>query len=166
MIFLTVGTQFTFERLIKSVDQVVQASRIKEEIYAQIGNCSYRPSNFRSVPFMRKDVYDQYMNKASCVISHAGMGTIMIAMEINKPLLVMPRQQKYGEVVNDHQVALAWRFEQMGHILVAYDENDLFEKIGKLQDFVPRPRNNNSEAVVEKISHFLNLMDSYHNERP
>ena len=165
MIFLTVGTQFTFERLIKSVDQVVQTSRIDEEIYAQIGDCSYRPSNFRSVSFMRKDVYDQYMHRASCIISHAGMGTITMAMENNKALLVMPRQQVYGEVVNDHQVALAGRFEQMGHILVAYDENDLPEKIGQLQDFVPQPRNNNKEAVIKKISHFLNLMDSYHNEK-
>ncbi|MHC4075412.1 MAG: glycosyltransferase [Planctomycetota bacterium] len=156
MIFLTVGTQFAFDRLVKSVDCLALSGLIDERIYAQIGRGLYKPRNFDAVGTLKKNLFDRHLQTASCIISHAGMGTITMALELNKPLLVMPRRQAYGEVVNDHQVAIAKRFEQMGHILVAYNENDLPAKIAQLRYFKPQPRNNNPEAVIGRISDFLN----------
>jgi len=155
MIFLTVGTQLPFDRLVKTVDKAVETGLVAEEIYAQIGAGSYRPHNFRAAPSIEKHLFDKYIRQASSIISHAGMGTIMMAMENNKPLLVMPRRKKYGEVVNDHQLAIAKKFEQSGHILVAYRQEDMPAKIKELKSFIPRPRTNQTEAVVEKIACFL-----------
>ena len=159
MIFLTVGTQFPFDRLVRTIDIAVEKGFITEPVYAQIGKSSYIPDNFASVTSLDKALFDKYIREASCVISHAGMGTIAMVLSNNKPLLVMPRQSKYGEVVNNHQVAIAKKFEESGHVLVAYMPDDLPRKIKELKSFVPRPRRGNSKVIIKKISEFLNCLN-------
>jgi UDP-N-acetylglucosamine transferase subunit ALG13 len=156
MIFLTVGTQFPFDRLIKAVDQAAGQNGFNEKIVAQIGTSSYQPCSFDAVSSMEKEVFDRHIHEASAIIGHAGMGTIIMALENHKPLLVMPRVKKYGEVVNDHQVAIAREFEKLGHILVANEEDEIPEKISQLKTFVPQPRKVQTKAVIDRISKFLN----------
>lgn len=155
MIFLAVGTQFSFDRLVKSVDEVIGQNGFKEEIFAQIGYSAYHPRNFQAVQFLEKQVFDRRVKEATGIISHAGMGAITIALENNKPLLVIPRLKRYGEAVNDHQVSIARRFERDGYLLAAYEVEQLPEKISALKTFVPRKRETNVEAVLEQISKFL-----------
>jgi UDP-N-acetylglucosamine transferase subunit ALG13 len=155
MIFLTVGTQFPFDRLVKAVDKALEGNFIDEEIFAQVGETSYKPRNFESANFLDKSLFDSYVRKSSGVISHAGMGTITMALENEKPLLVMPRRQKYGEVVNDHQVAIAKRLEEMGHFLVAYQAEELPVKLKQMRTFVPSKRGMQSRAVADRITRFL-----------
>ena len=50
------------------------------------------------------------------------MGTILTALEIGKPLLVMPRRASLGEHRNEHQLATAHRFAEVGRVRVAFDE--------------------------------------------
>ena len=155
MIFLTVGTQFPFDRLLEAVDAAVDRGTVSEEIYAQIGESRYVPRNFKGVASVPKAEFDECLANASAVIGHAGMGTITAAMEHNKPLLVMPRLKKFGEVVNDHQIGIAKRFEQAGLLLAAYNAEGLAAGMTKLKAFVPKKRECATEAVVERISRFL-----------
>jgi len=155
VIFLTVGTQFPFDRLVKAVDDLVGLGTLQEEVVAQIGDSGYEPRNFHAVPSLDKKTFDDYFRRASAVIGHAGMGTIAMALDGGKPLLAMPRRKKYQEVVNDHQVELAVRFEALGHILVARDERELPAKMTQLKTFVPQPRQANPDAVIQRISRFL-----------
>lgn len=156
MIFLTVGTQFPFDRLVKAVDQAAGTNGFDEKIVAQIGDSSYCPENFEATPSVEKAVFDQHFNKADSIISHAGMGTITMALEHRKPLLVMPRLGKYGEVVNDHQLAIAKKFEQLGYLLVAYAAEDVPIKMKQLKSFVPQERQPCADVVAARISTFLN----------
>jgi len=156
MIFLTVGTQFPFDRLVEAVDGVFDEDLTDGELFAQIGETSYRPRNFESVASLGKKMFDKYVKKASAIISHAGIGIITIALENEKPLLVMPRLKRYGEVVNDHQVAIARKFEELGHLLAAYSVEELPQKIMQLTTFVPKKRKSQAQAVTERIAHFLN----------
>ncbi|MBN2180467.1 MAG: hypothetical protein JW715_01035 [Sedimentisphaerales bacterium] len=161
MIFLTVGTQFPFDRLVKAVDEAIGQKLIEEEIWAQTGQSSYRPQNFEKyTDFLEKKEFDQWMKKASKVISHAGIGSITMALDEAKPLLVMPRLRKYGEVVNDHQVDIVNKFELSGYLLAAYDVSELVEKIEALKSFKPKKRNTQAEKVAERISKFLNELAS------
>ena len=161
MIFLTVGTQFPLDRLVKAIDETIDQGLLDEEIWAQIGQSSYQPRNFKkSTDFLEKQLFDQWMEKASKVISHAGIGSITMALDAAKPLLVMPRLRRYGEVVNDHQVDIARKFGQCGYLLAAYDIEELPEKIQSLKSFVPQKRNTQSEKVAERISKFLNQLKS------
>ncbi len=156
VIFLTVGTQFPFDRLIEAVDEAVGDSGRGERVFAQVGASSYHPKNFEAVPSLEKTLFDKHFNEADSIISHAGMGTITMAMESQKPLLVMPRLRKYGEVVNDHQVAIARKFEELGYLLVAYEAEDLPAKMEELKSFVPQCRQPRAEFVAARISIFLN----------
>ena len=155
MIFLTVGTQFPFDRLVKAVDEVVGANGFDEQVFAQVGADSYCPKNFESVPELEKAAFDRHLSQADSIISHAGMGTIAMALESGKPALVMPRLREHGEVVNNHQLAIAKKFEEQGCILVAYGPEDMPAKMEQLKTFVPRQRETNPEAVAERISTFL-----------
>jgi UDP-N-acetylglucosamine transferase subunit ALG13 len=155
MIFLTVGTQFPFDRLVKAVDEGVERGFIKDEIYAQIGKSHYEPRNFDYVEFLQKDQFDNYVRNSTCLISHAGMGIITLALDNDKPLLVMPRLKKYHEVVNDHQLAIAKRFSELGHILVAYDAEDLLDGVHRLKNFVPKERIATPCTVANRIAQFL-----------
>ncbi len=156
MIFLTVGTQFPFDRLVKSVDEIISENEFDEEIFAQIGESSYQPHNFKTVSFLEKPLFDKYIREASGIIGHGGIGTITIALEYNKPLLAMPRLKRHGEVVHDHQVAIVKRFELLGHVLVAYEVAELPTKINQLKSFLPRKRKAQPQAVAERIVQFLN----------
>jgi len=155
MIFLTVGTQFPFDRLVRAVDEAFDNGVIGEKVFAQIGQTSYKPHNFEFVASLGKKLFDERLKQASSIISHAGMGTITMALDNTKPLLVMPRRKKYGEAVNDHQVAIAKRLSELGHLLVAYELEDLPEKIKGLEHFVPKERCTQVEAVVTRIVQFL-----------
>lgn len=158
MIFLTIGTQFPFDRLVRGIDNAVDEGLIKEEIFAQIGETSYKPRNFESAALLEKNVFDRYFKKASALISHAGIGTITMALDNEKPLLVMPRMKRYKEHVNDHQIDFAREFGELGHILVAYDVEDLADSIRKLKSFVPKERKASPDAVADRIGRFLNSL--------
>jgi len=159
MIFLTVGTQFPFDRLVKSVDEALGQNGFKEEVLAQIGHTFYQPRNFEAVCSLDRHIFDRYIRQASHIISHAGIGTITMALDNNKPLLVMPRRKCFREHVNDHQVATARKFEQLGHILVAHQENELPTKMGQLRTFMPRKREAQPHAVAERIAQFLHELN-------
>ena len=158
MIFLTVGTQFPFDRFVRAVDNIFDQGLIDEEIFAQIGETTYKPHNFESVASLDKNLFDKRLKDASSVISHAGIGTITMALSNNKPLLVMPRLKKYGEVVNNHQAAIAKRFSELGHLLIVYDVKDLPNGIRKLKDFIPRERKASPDAIADRIRRFLDSL--------
>ena len=160
MIFLTIGTQYPFERLVKAVDQACERGVFTEELFGQIGNSSYQPRNFSFASSLDSGRFDECVSRATAIIGHAGVGTISVALKHNKPLLVMPRLAKYGEHVNDHQLGLAKKFEAAGHIIVAYSEKELPEKVALLKDFVPRGRKSQPEMVASRIEKFLEQLQT------
>jgi len=155
MIFLTVGTQFPFDRLVKAINELVNCGVITDEVIAQAGYSSYKPKHLTTIDFCSPDEFRKLISSAELVISHAGMGAIAMALGNGKPLLVMPRLKKYGEVVNDHQLDIARKFEQDGYLLAAYGVGELSAKIVKLKAFVPEKRQAQAKAVAERISTFL-----------
>jgi len=155
MIFLTVGTLYPFDRLVKVVDQAVEKGYVRDKIFAQIGDSVNRPRNFAYVASLERDAYERCFREASAIIAHAGMGTITMALRHQKPLLVMPREKKYGEIVNDHQIETAEAFANKGHVQVARTPADFAAKIVELKSFVPTERRCNTEAIVTFIKQYL-----------
>ena len=60
------------------------------------------------------------------------MGTILTALELGTPIVVMPRRAALGEHRNDHQLATARRFAEQGSIGVAFDEAELHAALDAL----------------------------------
>jgi UDP-N-acetylglucosamine transferase subunit ALG13 len=162
MIFLAVGTQFGFDRLVRAVDKIVEQKLIQDEVFAQIGPGQYKPAAMKYVVNLEKEEFDKTFNSCNAMISHAGMGNISLALKANKPLLVLPRLKQYGEVVNNHQVDTAKKFEHLDHILVAYNENELIDKIKLLKTFVPKTRIPNRQRVIDRIEFFLRTLKNEH----
>jgi UDP-N-acetylglucosamine transferase subunit ALG13 len=78
-----------------------------------------------------------------------------MALYYRKPMLVMPRRRHLKEHVNDHQLATARKYEELGHILTAYEVEELPEKVERLRTFVPRKREAQPQAVAERIMRFI-----------
>ncbi|MGA9858952.1 MAG: glycosyltransferase [Solirubrobacteraceae bacterium] len=139
MIFVTVGTQLPFDRLISAVDGWA-GSGASVPVFAQIGPSRLRPRNIEFAQFISPGECAQRMEEASAIIAHAGMGTILTALELGKPVLVMPRRAALSEHRNDHQLATAHRFSELGKINVAFDEADLIPALNALDRAVAQPR--------------------------
>lgn len=89
MIFITTGTQEPFDRLVEIMDAF--ALEYEEEIVIQALRGDYLARNVKVKQFFNPKEFDYYFRKASLIISHAGMGTILSALTIQKPILIFPR---------------------------------------------------------------------------
>jgi UDP-N-acetylglucosamine transferase subunit ALG13 len=134
MIFATVGTQGHFDRLIRTIDEWAGAHG-RADVFAQTGPSDYHSEHIRTERFIGPTEFRQRVEAASLVISHAGMGSIITALELGKRIIVMPRRANLGEHRNDHQLATAKRFAEQGRILVALTEQELVDKLDQLQVF-------------------------------
>ncbi|MCM4156130.1 glycosyltransferase [Gramella sp. AN32] len=124
MIFVTVGTQEPFDRLIRAMDEIVPELG-DQEIIVQAPLKTYKPIHFKTFDFINPSKYNNIFDRADLIISHAGMGTILSALTKEKSLLVMPRLVKYGEHRNEHQLHTAQKFKFLNYINVAEDEKQL-----------------------------------------
>lgn len=132
MIFATVGTQGQFDRLIRTIDEWAGANG-RTDVVAQTGPSDYRSKHIHTERFIDAPEFRQRVEAASLVISHAGMGSIITALELGKRIIVMPRRASLGEHRNDHQFATAKRFAEHGAITVAFTEQELLEKLDQFQ---------------------------------
>lgn len=103
MILLTVGTQLPFDRLVEAVDRV--APDLTEPVIAQVGVSEYRCKNIEARKSLAPREFEELFSSCSKIISHAGIGTILNAQKLMKPILIVPRRASFGEHRNDHQLA-------------------------------------------------------------
>jgi len=126
VILVTVGTHTQgFRRLIEATDDLAARGVIREPVEAQIGCTDYEP---RVLSWSRSFPYDEFYRKvaaARLVITHAGAGIIILCRREGKRMIVAPRQKKFGEHTNDHQLELAREIEEQGLAPVVYDMDDL-----------------------------------------
>jgi UDP-N-acetylglucosamine transferase subunit ALG13 len=139
MIFVTVGTQGQFDRLIRTVDEWAGTNE-RSDVFAQTGPSDYRPVHISNERFIDPAEFRKRVESASLVIAHAGMGSIITALELGKQIIVMPRRANLGEHRNDHQVATAKRFAEQGRIMVAFSEEELTDKLNQLAVFAETER--------------------------
>ncbi|MEL6477459.1 MAG: glycosyltransferase [Pseudomonadota bacterium] len=135
MIFLTVGTQLPFDRLVAAVDAWV--GQTGTPVFGQISDLApenYHPKHMEWVPRLAPEEFERRYEAAPAVVAHAGMGTIIGALTRGKPLLIMPRQAALGEQRNDHQIATAARFGARPGIRVAAEAEDVAPALDALAD--------------------------------
>ena len=156
MIFVVLGTQkFQLNRLLQKLDEYVEQGLLTDEIYAQIGNSTYKPRHYAYKDFMDKKEFDATIAKADLVIAHSGVGTIITAIHAKKPVVVFPRLAKYKEHVDDHQLDIARAFEMKKYVLCCYENDDLLEKIIKCKDFQFDEYVSQQKQIIGIIKNFL-----------
>jgi len=125
-----------FDRLIRMVDQ--WATKHKEiRCFAQIGRGGWRPRHMEWVELLPPPAFRTKLNDASLIVAHAGMGTILSALDIGKKLIVIPRHGYLHETRNDHQMATAKRLKTMGLVTYATDEVELTVLLADLNTIKP-----------------------------
>ena len=132
-------------------------SNPSEQVFAQIGNSSYIPKHMNWERFISPVLFRQRCSTADLMVSHAGIGNILLAMEFQKPIIVMPRREHLNEHRNDHQMATVRRLKEKAGIAVIYDASDLQEIISRSRGSNIRPSGSTevSPSLIEAIRDFI-----------
>jgi UDP-N-acetylglucosamine transferase subunit ALG13 len=162
MIFATVGTQLPFDRLVRTLDE--WASQNKQvEIFAQIGQTNYVPRHMRWERAIPANTFRAMLRKSDTVVAHAGMGTIISAIELGRQVVVMPRRADLNEHRNDHQLATVERLKHLSGLDVAHDCQALTQFLDQSRDLttvsksVVSPDMVVSAQLIRKIRSFAGL---------
>lgn len=154
MIFVTVGGQLPFDRLVRLVDAWAERTG-REDVFAQVGPGGYRPLHMLSQELLTPAECRQRMVEAEAIVAHAGMGTILTALDLGKPLLVMPRLARYDEHRNDHQIGAARYFSESGQLRVAFEDAELTAQLDHLNELpVPQAGSRASPELLDRIRSF------------
>jgi exopolysaccharide biosynthesis glucuronosyltransferase PssE len=156
VIFLTVGTQLPFDRLVRAVDEWAGRTG-RTDVVAQTGPANYVPVHLSHRPFISPAEFASYAANAELIVSHAGMGTILSALGRGKPIVVMPRLAALGEHRNDHQLATAHKLRELRGIQVAMDETELVALLNGAgaMSTVDRIGPYASKELLACVSHFI-----------
>lgn len=136
MIFITVGSAFPFDRLIQSMDSWASETGRGNDCLAQIGRGCYQPAHMEWHDTLGHAHFSETMQKAKLVVAHAGMGSVITAMQHMTPIVLMPRRFEAGEHTTDHQMATARWLEGKPGVFIAWDESDLAAQIHAAEGWV------------------------------
>lgn len=155
-VFLTVGSMLPFDRLVHAMDSWAQQNP-QAQVRAQIGEGAWEPSAFPHQAMLTPGDYRAHCEWADVIVSHVGMGTVITAAELRRPLVAMPRLAAKGEVTSDHQSASAHWLSGRAGIIVVTDETGLDAAIESAsRGFMPHPTGDASrERLIAVVRRFL-----------
>lgn len=154
MIFATVGTQLPFDRMVEALDH--EARRLSEDVFIQTGPTRVQLEWARGTETVEPDRFEELVQSARVLVSHAGIGSILMAAAHIKPLIIVPRRKSLGEHRNDHQLATARKLESREGIYVAWQVSDVSGFLSE-QTLVPvQPAVNPMlQDLIERIRNFI-----------
>jgi UDP-N-acetylglucosamine transferase subunit ALG13 len=150
VILVTVGSQLGFDRLIGTVATWAREKGVRD-VLLQTGPCGLDLTGLDHVEKLPPDETRRIFERARVVIGHAGMGTIIDCLLMEKPLVILPRKASLGEHRNDHQMATARRFANRPGVTVAWDEHELRRRLDDL-DALLAPQKIDPHASPELLA--------------
>ncbi|MBU5687912.1 MAG: PssE/Cps14G family polysaccharide biosynthesis glycosyltransferase [Candidatus Aenigmatarchaeota archaeon] len=157
MIFVTVGTsKFSFNRLIKKIDELVGKGKIKEEVIIQIGHSTYIPKYTKWFRFDSYENMKELTKKCRILITHGGVGSILTGLMFKKTIIAVPRMKKFKEHIDDHQVELIKELSKDGKIIPIFDLNDIENAINKKIKFKYKTKKNFLIKEIKEYIHKIN----------
>lgn len=153
MIFVIVGThEQQFNRLIEYMDN--WAVHHDEDVFIQTGFSTYKPKHCMSQDFLPREIFDKKISEARIIITHGGPSSFIESLQIGKTPIVVPRQNRFREHINDHQVDFCKKYEQrMGNIIIVQDIDKLGDAIASYDEIVAglvnRYKSNNNKFCIE-----------------
>lgn len=119
MILVTVGTHnHGFNRLVQAMDEL--AAELDEQVIIQRGSSAFEPIHAEHFDWAPGQRMEQLNREARIIIMHAAAGSILTALLLGKALIVVPRQQQYGECIDNHQRQLATALHTQGRAIAVY----------------------------------------------
>ncbi|MBO6232729.1 MAG: exopolysaccharide biosynthesis protein [Clostridia bacterium] len=156
MVLVMLGTQNnSFNRLLEEVEKCINNGTIKEEVIVQAGGTNYKSDKMLVLSLITNDELQKYIRRASYVICHGGVGSIISSIKEGKKVISVPRYEKYGEHVNDHQVQIVESFTEQGLIKGIKEVNELENAILEIDKFEPQKFVSNTQNVISMITDFI-----------
>jgi UDP-N-acetylglucosamine transferase subunit ALG13 len=105
-VVVTVGgnAHYGFERLVRSLHALIPA---EWSVRWQVGPSDVSDLGIETVTSLPNEELRREIAAADLVISHAGTGSILTALQLGKRPIVVPRRAAHGEHVDGHQNDLA-----------------------------------------------------------
>lgn len=155
MIFVTVGThEQPFNRLIEEVDRLKGEGLIEDEVIIQRGYSTYTPKYCKYYDLMSYEDMQKYNKEARIVITHGGPASFIDVLALGKTPIIVPRQSKYNEHVNDHQLEFSRELLKRGeNIIVVEDISNLLNAINEVT-------NKNESSFVSNNDNFCKSLET------
>jgi beta-1,4-N-acetylglucosaminyltransferase len=153
MILVTIGVMYGFERLIAKMDEI--ALTLNEPIVMQIGETKYEPKHSKYFRYTSRDKMEELYSQVRVIVGHAGVGTVLKALEYKKPLILVPRLKKYNEHINDHQLEIAKELEKEGIGKIVYDVEELESALKAVSQSNGYFANQGKNSLVDNLSKYL-----------
>ncbi len=149
-ILVTVGTQEQeFKRLFKMIEEV----NFPAEYTMQIGSTKYENHQVQVVPYIEDFIGE--IAKNDVIITHGGVGSILNSIKAQKKVIVVPRLQKYGEHVNDHQVEISTNYSNKNLIIMVQTPEELKTALNNINEFKPEKFVSNNQMFIEKLEEII-----------
>jgi UDP-N-acetylglucosamine transferase subunit ALG13 len=135
LLLVTVGTDHhPFDRLVRWAQAWLDGHPGRLRCLMQTGTSAPPTGGAEWRAYLEFDALQQAMAAAAAVVGHGGPGTILGARHQGAVPIVVPRQHRLGEHVDDHQVAFSRRLAASGGggIHLAETEADLHRLLDRV----------------------------------
>lgn len=157
LIFVTVGTHTApFRRLVRRMDEIAKVAR--EPVIIQTGATDTIPSNARYQRFFSDEDFEDLFSRSRVVVSHAGVGTILKAIQSKKPIICVPRLRRYQEHWDDHQLEICEELSRRGRLNYIANIQELSLRTLELATSPAFP--DTESQLGNRVLSFLEDMDS------
>jgi len=150
---------FPFDRLIRSMDEWALRNPNKN-IYAQIGDGEFMPKHMPYTRMVAPSRFREIYDEATMIVAHAGMGSVISAAEIGKPIVLLPRVAAWKEHTTDHQLHTAEWLKSKSGVFVASSEDDLDRQIGRATKCLMNEERLQTTAPPEFVSRLREVIMS------
>lgn len=137
--FVTVGTQFHFDRLVSVALRCAADAKYSKEIVVQAGaNSQLEGATQNFCKFMAINEFERYFKASDVIVSHAGMGNIISCLDNGCTGFFLARNADFGEHRNNHQIDTVRAFRDKFSGLSLYVDEVEFQE--KLTAFLRNPK--------------------------
>jgi len=153
MILVTIGTSEPFDRLLEAIDQLPG----DEELIVQHGTSRVRPSRAACLDFLTFSELLEQIRSARAVVTHAGVGSVLTVLREGKRPIVVPRQRRFGEAIDDHQLAFGRRLADTGLVILVDDLRLLGDALNSSSLELAPVATNGATKLSEELRAYLSV---------
>lgn len=155
--FVTVGnSKQRFDRLMDIIEYC--SDLLPKPIYIQTGYNEYDICQHNDVECTRSfsgDNYKEILNTSEILVMHAGAGSLINAVRLGKKPVIMPRNQEYGEHVDNHQVEFAHQIKKTNLAFVINNQQELENILKNDTSFVQGEVSKSNSGIRKMLSEDL-----------
>ena len=126
--FVSIGTGTqSFIRLLDEIAAI--ADTLPQPVLVQHGSTPFACDKTSNFAFVDREKFETLLAECSLFITHGGGGSVFAALRQGKKPVVVPRLQRFDEIVDDHQLAFVDELLKQDLICPALDISSLASAI-------------------------------------